>query len=441
MVENASEVEDVQSVSSARFITPPLTGRKRELLGDLLGKFAESVNFYIQKCLEHKVTSRASLHHVAYEEWKSRFDLATHWFHSAGQMATQTLRSWRKLCRQGQANPEKPPAYKARTMRLELWGDRNQTGVCRFCGNVIQIRIRRGEYLWLPLVVTEHHVLRYLRDWREGKKKVGEITISLFKDRANVFVPFKCEVEPRPTEGICGIDINEQSVDLTILKPNEQPKHISLDVSKLPAIRHSSQLKRKSIQRKLDTPPQRPVQKRRLKAKYWRRERNRTNQILHVVSKQIAKIAERERVAVTFGGIKGIRGFMRSKRKSKNGRALRKDMRRRLNQWPFRKFQFYAEYKVARQGLPTVEVSNYHKSKDCPICGRYNRPNGHTYRCKACGFEASRHLVASWNIAKDGARHVPADCWQMQSPVDGLVAQAKLGMEPEKLPVQFSTGI
>jgi len=431
----------MQSVSSARFVTPPLAGHKRELLGELLDKFAASVNFCIQKCLEHNLTSRASLHHIAYGEWKSRFDLATHWFHSAGQVATQTLRSWRKLCRAGQADPKKPPVYEARTMRLELWGDGNASGVCRFNGNAIQIRVRKGEHLWLPLVVTEHHERMYLKDWREGKMKVGEITISTFRSRANVFVPFKREVEPKRIEGVCGIDINERSVDLTILKPNQEPKHISLDVSKLPAIRHSSQLKRKSIQQKLDVPPQRPVQKRRLRGKYWRRERNRTNQILHVVSKQIAEIAERERVAVAFEGIKGVRQSMRSKRKSRNGQALRKDMRRRLNQWPFRKLQTYADYKVARQGLPTVEVSNYHKSKDCPMCGRYNRPNGHAYRCRACGFEASRHLVASWNIAKDGARYVPADCWQMQPMAERLVAAEKPSVEPERFPVQFSTGI
>jgi len=427
----------VQSVSSARFVTPPLTQRKRDLLDELLDQFAASVNFCIQKCLEHNVTSRASLHHVAYEEWKSRFDLATHWFHSAGQVAIQTLHSWRKFCRQGQTDPKKPPIYEARTMRLELWADRNSTGICRFHGNSVQIRVRQGEYLWLPLVVTEHHELMYLSDWREGKLKTGEITISQFRDRANVFVPFKREVKPKLVEGVCGIDINERSVDLTILKPSERPKHITLDVSKFLAIRHASQLKRKSIQKKLDAPPQRPVQKRRLRAKYWRRERNRTNQILHAVSKQIA---ERECVAVAFEGIKNIRQSMRSKRKSKNGQALRRDMRRRLNQWPFRKFRSYADYKVARQGLPIVEVSNHHKSKDCPVCGRYNRPNGHAYRCKACGFKAGRHLVASWNIAKDGARHVPADCWQMQPTAEWLVAAEKPSVEPERIPLQFATG-
>jgi IS605 OrfB family transposase len=227
---------------------------------------------------------------------------------------------------------------------------------------------------------------------------------------------------------------------LTFLSRGLAPGHLSIDVSELPAIRHSMQLKRKSIQKKLDKPPQRPLQKRRLRGKYWRRERNRTNQILHVVSKKIAEMAERERVAVAFENIKNIRQSMRSKRKSENGRTLRKDMRRRLNQWPFRRLQSYVEYKVQRAGLPTVEVSNYRKSKLCPICGRYNRPNGHTYRCKACGFEASRHLVASWNIAKDGARNVPADCWQMKPVAERPVAAGKPPAEPERVPLQFATG-
>jgi len=215
---------------------------------------------------------------------------------------------------------------------------------------------------------------------------------------------------------------------------------MKLDISKLSAIRHSSQLKRKSIQKKLDIPPQRPLRKQRLRMKYWRREHNRTNQILHVVSKKIAEIADRECVAVAFENIKGIRGSMRSKRKTKNGKTLRKDMRRRLNQWPFRKLQSYVEYKVLRLGLPTLEVSSYRKSKNCPICGQYNRPNGHAYRCRGCRFEADRHLVASWNIAKDGARRVPADRWQMKQVMEWPVATAKPPVEPERFRVQFHTG-
>jgi len=441
-------VSNVQSVSSARFITLSLTQRKRELLDDLLDKFAESVNFCIEKCLEHKVTSRASLHRVAYGEWKSKFNLATHWFHSAGQVATQMLRSWRKLCRQGQADPKEQPVYEARTIRLELWGDGNASGICRFHGNTIQIRVRKGEHLWLPLIVTEHHKLMYLQDWREGKLKVGEVTISTFKDRANVYVPFRHEVEPRPAEGICGIDVNERSVDLCILKPNEQPRHIKLDTSELASIAHSMELKQKSIQEKLDVSPQRPVQKRRLKAKYSKRRRNRTNQVLHVVSKEIAEVLVKEKVEPVFEDLTNIRQSMRSKQKSKKCKALRKDMRRRLNQWSFRKLQFYVEYKTLQRGYQTRYLSREQvrgTSSTCPMCGSKSKPNGCVFLCGACGFIGDRHFVGAYNIAtrwaKDVARHVPAEWRQMQPSVEELVALAKLEVETQKFPVQFNTGI
>ncbi|MGC8961426.1 MAG: hypothetical protein ACP5K1_03155 [Candidatus Bathyarchaeia archaeon] len=169
---------------------------------------------------------------------------------------------------------------------MEFWGDGNASGVCRFHGNAVQIRVRKGEHLWLPLIVTEHHERMYLSDWLEGKAKVGEVTISRFRDRVNVFVPFKREVERRQAEGICGIDVNERSVDLCIFKPGREPRHIKLDASKLASIAHAMELKQKAIQKKLDALPQRPVQKKRLKAKYSRRRRNRTNQILHIVSKE-----------------------------------------------------------------------------------------------------------------------------------------------------------
>ena len=429
-------------------MTRPLTKRKRELLDSLLNRFAQSVNFCIQECVEHKITSRASLHYVAYEEWKSRFNLASHWFHSAGQVATQTLRSWRRLCHQGQADPNRPPMYDARTMRLELWSDQNSTGICRFKGDAVQIRIRKSEYLWLPLMVTEYHELIYLSDWRDGKTKVGELTISAFRDKANVYVPFKRDVEPKPAKGVCGIDINERSVDLCIMRPNQQPKHIKLDASKLVSIAHSMELKQKAIQEKLDVPPQRPIQKQRLKRKYSKRRYNRTNQILHAISKEVAEVLTREKVEPVFEDLTNIRQLMRSKRCARSGRALQKNMRRRLNQWPFKKLQFYVEYKTLMQGyvahyLPHEQVRG--TSSMCPICGTLNKPNGHVFLCKMCGFSGDRHFVGAYNIAarwtKDVARNVPAEWRQMQPMVEAAVPPKKLSVETQRFPVQFSTGI
>ncbi|MEM0482950.1 MAG: zinc ribbon domain-containing protein [Nitrososphaerota archaeon] len=38
-------------------------------------------------------------------------------------------------------------------------------------------------------------------------------------------------------------------------------------------------------------------------------------------------------------------------------------------------------------------------SRTCPICGELGKPNGHVFKCRKCGFQADRHLVAAWNIA------------------------------------------
>lgn len=189
----------MRSVSSAKFITPPLTRKKSETLKMLLDGFASSTNFCIQKCLEGHITSRASLHHAAYDDWKAKHDLASHWFHSTGQVATQTLRSWRTRCRQGQADQNRPPVYTARTMRLERWDRENGSGICRFHGNAIQIRIRESEHLWLPLIVTDHHERMYLQAWREEKARSARSrsscaeterkSSSLSRDRSNQSQP------------------------------------------------------------------------------------------------------------------------------------------------------------------------------------------------------------------------------------------------------------
>jgi len=74
-------------------------------------------------------------------------------------------------------------------------------------------------------------------------------------------------------------------------------------------------------------------------------------------------------------------------------------MNRRLHNVPFRKIQFYVAYKSAENGFKPEHVKAKNTSRTCPMCGELNKPNGHVYKCKACGFQADRHLVAAWNIA------------------------------------------
>ncbi|MEM2331132.1 MAG: transposase, partial [Candidatus Jordarchaeales archaeon] len=74
-------------------------------------------------------------------------------------------------------------------------------------------------------------------------------------------------------------------------------------------------------------------------------------------------------------------------------------MNRRLHSIPFRRIQFYISYKGMELGFKPETVDAKNTSKTCPMCGGLNKPNGHVFKCRRCGFQADRHFVAAWNIA------------------------------------------
>lgn len=252
-------------------------------------------------------------------------------------------------------------------MRLELRSSSNRSGICRFHGNAVQIYIRRGEHLWLPLITADYQ-MQHLQEWRGGKLKIGEIIISFnCGDRAHVHVPFKQKIEPRNVSGVCGIDINERSVDLCLFRFNQDSRFIKFDVSKLAAVRLASQLKRARMQQKLCR--KRPLQMQRLFAKYHKRGRNRLRQYLHEISKRIVNAMNEEDVAPVLENLKNI-NINKNWRKGKKSRNLR----RRLNNWPYRKLQSFIEYKALVRGFPTSYVSAKNTSRRCPVCGQLNEP-------------------------------------------------------------------
>jgi putative transposase len=345
-----------------------------EQLSDLITEFVELVNWCIQKCVEHNVTSRSGLHTVTYEDYKKEFNLASHYFHSAGMIATQILRSWRKLCRKGKADWNKPPVFKNRNIRLEscLW---------RFYGNKIRLTIRNGEHIWINLRSYDYQN-KHVEEWQKGNATIGEITFS----DAHVKIPFKYKIEPRKTNGVCGIDINEQSIDMVIINSNNEVKTKIIPMNDVKGIKDGYFKKRRKIQKLSKT---KPKTSRKLIKKYSRREKNRVNQKLHEKSKEIARIIDDENVMAVMEDLTDIRDDIQFSR----------EMNRRLHSWNFRDIQQKIEYKVQTKGLNVEYVNPKDTSRECPICGRINRPNGHTYKCANCGLIANRHIVGAWNIA------------------------------------------
>ncbi|MEM3465104.1 MAG: zinc ribbon domain-containing protein [Candidatus Jordarchaeales archaeon] len=73
-------------------------------------------------------------------------------------------------------------------------------------------------------------------------------------------------------------------------------------------------------------------------------------------------------------------------------------MNRRFHSIPFRKIQFYISYKGMERGFKP-ETVNAENTSRTSMCGEISKPNGHVFKCRRCGFQADRPLVAAWNIA------------------------------------------
>ena len=161
----------------------------------------------------------------------------------------------------------------------------------------LKLATHRGHTI-IPFKVHEHSE-KFL-DWQVRSSRLVRKGDEFF-----LHITFRRIVEERRPEGILDIDLNEESIDLAVVKPNVV-KFIKIDISEAKYIRDRYFRKRRNIQRKT-----RGVAKARLLAKYSGREVQRVNDILHRAAKTIAKIISKENVKPVMEDLKGIRERIR----------------------------------------------------------------------------------------------------------------------------------
>ena len=353
---------------------------EREKVKKLLEDFRDMVNFCIEKALELNITSYYKLRKAVYDDFKERFDYATHYCHSACRVAASILKNWRRRCRRGEASWEKPPEAKRLFARLEK---------CLFRldrQGKLEITLKEGECLTLDLIVHD-----YQRKFLSSDKDYGEIILK----ENGVFIPFKEEVEIKKTKGLLIFDTNETNLTGLLITENEV-KTIFYDLRKVYHIHRTYEEKQRRIQK---MKKQKPSTAAEVQSKYSKRRKRRVRQLLHVLASHIAQIVRESGVRVVFGDLSGIRE-KGNKERRRWRRKEREKMNRRLNSWNFRLLQFLCEYKVLDQGHQTIYVSEAYTSRTCPVCGCMREPNGALFMCERCGFKADRHVTAAINIAK-----------------------------------------
>ena len=142
--------------------------------------------------------------------------------------------------------------------------------------------------------------------------------------------------------------------------------------------------------------------RRRIFSKYGQKERDRTSQVLHHVSKSIASEAKAKRFAIAMEKLSGIRRLYR--RDGGQGRWFRA----RMNSWSFSELQRQIEYKARWEGIKVVCVDPRGTSSSCAVCGRATTECiGRRVWCAQCRTLVDRDLNGAENILARGMRFVP----------------------------------
>jgi putative transposase len=329
------------------------------------------VNYCIQKAVENKISSFVKLWHIVKDEIR-RWDYARQYHVTACRVACSILKAWRKKVKKKEADPKSPPQVKRLFVKLH-------STLTKFEGNRLRISVRAREYVWVDLKFGKYQQ-RFINEWKQGKLKIGEILITPEK----VIVPFKKKIELIEAKQWLAIDINECNVTGV----STDGSWFIIDTSEVKRIRHVYFKKRKRIQSGIRTGKRR----KRLLAKYGRREKNRVKDILHKVSKTIVEFAKVRGCGIILEDLNGIR------KRIDYGRVLN----RRLHNWSFRKLQHYIEYKAKLEGLPVIYVDPKGTSSYCPICGEKLAPNGQwrEKKCVNCDIVWNRDVVACLNLLK-----------------------------------------
>jgi putative transposase len=295
------------------------------------------------------------------------------------------LKSWRKKVRKGEANPDKPPKAKKLFIRFD-------PQLVKFEGERLRISIRPRQFVYVQLKYGDYQ-RKFIEEWRKGKLKVGEITMNGEK----VVVPFRKEVDLTNPKDWIAIDINETNVTAVSSNP-----HIVRIEHGLRTIHTTYFEIRRRVQR---LSKYKPITSGKLIRKYSGREKRKVHDLCHKIAKIIVDFAKEHDLGIILEDLRGIR---KNVNKGKN-------LNRRLHSWNFRKLQFFIEYKAKLNGIPVVYVNPRKTSSLCPKCGGRLAPKGQRLlKCKSCGYENDRDVIASLNMLRMRGASVPPECLSMK---------------------------
>lgn len=228
-------------------------------------------------------------------------------------------------------------------------------------------------------VELNHYVLEHIKN-----TKLGSITITDNK----IIISYSKQILRRKPSDFVAIDTNLDNATTF----NTQNEFAIYDLHKVNQIKRTyRQVKSKFRRNDIRI-------RKRIFAKYGKKERNRVHNILHEASKQIAN----KNMGIILEDLKGIRKLYRK------GNGQGSEHRAKMNSWSFYELQRQIEYKARWLGLPVKYVKANGTSSKCAVCGSNMVPEEHRmFFCPYCNVAVDRDINAAKNILARGTRVVP----------------------------------
>ncbi len=319
-------------------------------------------NDTIRIAMNAKPKNRFSLIELAYPKLKD-YGLHTHYILSACEVAYSTYRN---------KNRKSVPYVSRAFLKLD-----NQS--YQLNHSLLRIPTTPRHFIFLTLHSSSYQ-MSFIDD---ARLKRGSITIS----KHTVSIAFSKEVQEFNPIGYIGMDLNERNVTVSATNNYE---HQYSELGEVVEIKERYREIRSKIGKM--TRGDRRISKE-LLSKFGKRERDRTIQRIHKVTKEIVDYAEQNQLGIKMEKLTGIRKLFRK------GNRQGTSFRGRMNTWVFGETQRQTVYKAAWLGVPAYHVNPRGTSSHCPDCGsRVVALQDRKLYCPRCDKVWDRDDLASKNI-------------------------------------------
>jgi putative transposase len=336
----------------------------------LLTIFRRMVNDCIQIGIASNVTSLKRLSSLSYKRL-GRYALPSYYKLCAISRAAGILATRKKSLRRGFSTKD---PYSLRPLITAYQGFKIADGVLR-----------------VPVGPRTYNYVRLNSHTLSAISKPGVTVRSFTLTQTSLSLCIAKEVHEVKCSGTVGVDRN-----LRNLTVGNNERVVQYDLSKTVKIAETTSRIISSFKRNDHRIRQR------IASKYGRRRRDRVQNLLHNVTKQVVADAFQCRQAVVLENIEGIR------RLYCRGNGQGRKYRRRMNGWSFAEAQRQLEYKARWVGLPIIRLSRSEtrgSSVTCPRCGERLQGDKRLARklwCVKCRSVMDRDVVAAINMSRRG---------------------------------------